>query len=146
MPILHDVPTRDALKKRVQSLRPDAQRRWGQMTVDQMLWHVNAPMAECLGEYTAAPQPAPLPRKLLRWLVLNVPWPRGAKTRPDLVARERHDFEAEKARCLQLIDRITSRDIASSWAPSATFGEMGGRHWSQLHAKHLDHHLRQFGA
>jgi hypothetical protein len=142
---LHDATVRDAVKKRVLSLRPASSRRWGRMTVDQMLWHVNTAMAESLGEYSAAANPVPIPRWLLRWLVLNVPWPRGAKTRPDLVATAQHDFEAERARCLAFVDRVASRDLHASWPASANFGEMSGAHWSRLHAKHLDHHLRQFG-
>lgn len=41
MPLLHDAAHREALRGRVGSLRPGSQRRWGKMTVDQMLWHVN---------------------------------------------------------------------------------------------------------
>lgn len=143
---LHDPPVRDGLRRRIGSLRPEAKGLWGRMTVDQMLWHVNMPLAECLGEYSVAPNPVPLPRAILRWLVLNVPWPKGAPTRPDLVATARHDFDAEKSRCLQLIDRVVARDLDASWPASGNFGAMSGKEWSRLHAKHLDHHLRQFGA
>lgn len=145
MSSLHDDRTRVALKKRVHSLRPDSQRRWGRMTVDQMLWHVNMPMKESLGEYATAAAKAPMPKKLLRWLVLNVPWPRGARTHPDLVASKRYDFEQERAACLELIDRFVARDQQSAFPASASFGAMSCVHWSRLHAKHLDHHLRQFG-
>jgi len=103
-------------------------------------------LAESVGEYSVAPNAVPIPRKLLRWLVLNVPWPRGAGTRPDLVATARHDFEVERTKCLALIDRVVGRDLESDWPRSANFGEMRGRDWSKLHYIHLDHHLRQFGA
>lgn len=145
MALIHHAGVRNTIKKRVQALRPDSQRKWGRMTVDQMLWHVNRPLAESLGEYTGPPAKAPIPRKLLRWLALNVPWPKGARTRPDLVAAKHHDFELEKLRCLDFIDRVASRDMNGVWPRSAGFGEMAGKHWSQLHAKHLDHHLKQFG-
>jgi hypothetical protein len=32
----------------------------------------------------------------------------------------------------------------ASW-PRAVFGPLTGREWSCLHARHLDHHLKQFG-
>jgi hypothetical protein len=146
MSTLHDPAVRGALKKRVQSLRPDSQRKWGRMTVDQMLWHVNLPMRECLGEYTSPPAKAPMPKRLLRWLTLNMPWPKGAPTRPDLVASGQYDFEQERANCLALIDRVAARDVSEAWPVSSGFGEMSGAHWSRLHARHLDHHLKQFGA
>jgi len=145
MAILHDPGVRASFKKRMQMLRPETKPKWGRMTVDQMLWHVNMPLKESLGEYSTAPVKVPLPRKLLRWLVLNVPWPKGAKTRPDLVAAQHYDFEAERASCLALIDRFAARDANATFPNSAMFGEMSCRHWGRLHAKHLDHHLRQFG-
>jgi hypothetical protein len=145
MSLLHHAGVRNTIKKRVESLRPDTQRKWGRMTVDQMLWHVNLPLRESLGEYSTAPNKVPIPRRLLRWLALNVPWPKGARARPDMVAAAHHDFALEKLRCLDLIDRFAHRDMNAVWPPSASFGDMSGRHWSQLHAKHLAHHLKQFG-
>lgn len=115
------------------------------MTVDQMLWHVNVLMKESLGEYEAPPARTPIPPAILLWLTLNVPWPRGARTRPDLVAVAHHEFDQERVQCLQLLDRCAAKDLAGPWPSSGAWGEMSGRDWSRLHAKHLDHHLRQFG-
>ena len=42
MPKLHDPSYRDAIKSRLQSVKPDAPRKWGTMTVDQMMWHLGA--------------------------------------------------------------------------------------------------------
>ena len=36
----------------VEALRPDAARRWGKMSVSQMLWHVNEAMEGALGRMT----------------------------------------------------------------------------------------------
>lgn len=143
---VHDSDVRVSLKQRVQSLRPDSPRQWGKMTVDQMLWHVNVPMKESLGEYSTPAVKAKIPLKMLRWLVLNAPWPRGAPTRPDLVAKTHYDFEQERSKCVELLDRFVARDINGKFPNSALLGEMSGTHWSRLHAKHVDHHLRQFGA
>jgi hypothetical protein len=57
-----------------------------------------------------------------------------------------YDFVAQKAECLALIDRIVARPLSAAWPASASMGKMTGKHWSRLTAKHLDHHLRQFGA
>ena len=48
MRTLHDVAHRSALIERVRALRPDSTRRWGKMSVDQMLWHVNDAIAAAL--------------------------------------------------------------------------------------------------
>jgi hypothetical protein len=82
----------------------------------------------------------------MRWAVLNLPWGRGARTREDMYAVSTHDFTAQKAECLALVDRIYRHSLSSGWPESVTMGRMTGKHWSRLTARHLDHHLRQFGS
>ncbi len=116
------------------------------MSVDQMLWHVNRVMSNAIGEFEPLEIPVPIPRGVAKFLVLNMPWPRNAPTQPAYRADERHEFVAERDRCLHLIDQLTSRRIDStSWGKSAAFRQMTGRDWSRLNGKHLDHHLKQFG-
>jgi hypothetical protein len=147
MATVHDAAVRDDLKRRVQSLRPNAPRLWGKMSVDQMLWHVNESFRLALGEARFQPiRVPPLPKPLIRWVVLNVPWPKGrAPTYVEMVARETYDFAAEQRRCLEFVDRMAAQRIDGDWPDSPTLGAMSGTHWSQLQAKHLEHHLRQFG-
>jgi hypothetical protein len=145
MPILHDSETRAAITQRLVALRPDSERRWGAMSVEQMLWHVNQAMAAALGEVAVAPRKLPLPRPVLKFIVLNLPWMKGAPTHPGFLAKGAYDFDAERARCLRLIDTFTARSIDSEWPLQPNFGRMSGRHISRLQAKHLNHHLSQFG-
>jgi hypothetical protein len=144
--LMHDAGRGAELKRRVQALTPNTTPRWGKMSVDQMLHHMNLSLAESLGEHTAKPNVRGLPRALVRWTILNAPWGRGARTRPDMriPQGQRYDFAQEKERCLSMIDRILAKPMDDSWPESANF-PMTGRHWSQLHYKHLDHHLTQFG-
>ena len=146
MPVLlHDPAVRDSIRARVQKLTPSATRAWGKMSVDQMLWHVNSAMRNALGETTPREKTPLVPFPVMRFLVLNLPWGKGAPTAPDLVAGDRYDFDAEKSRCLALIDQIAAKDIdATGWGKSSLLGEMSGRDWSRLQAKHLNHHLKQF--
>jgi len=145
MPILLHAPgVHAALRRRVQSLTPATPRQWGKMSIGQMLFHVNLVLAESLGEYRAEPSIRGVPRTLVRWMILNMPWPKGAATRPDMLVRDEHDFETEKARCLEMLDRFAAKPLDVEWPEAANF-PMTGRHWSQLQFKHLDHHLRQFG-
>jgi hypothetical protein len=115
------------------------------MSVDQMLWHVNESLEATLGRRTLAPMKLPLPKAMLKFAVLNLPWTKGAPTHPSWVASDHYDFDAERAQCLALIDEFAGRDLGSVWPPSAAFGAASGHDWSRLHAKHLDHHLKQFG-
>ena len=143
--LLHDTGVAPSFRARIQSLRADTRPRWGKMSVDQMLWHINVSMREAVGDYTPILKAMPVPKALMRWAVLNMPWGRGAPTRPDMMPVATHNFDAEKAECLALFDRIVARPLSAEWPVSASLGRMTGKHWSHLTAKHLDHHLRQFG-
>jgi len=145
-PRLHDANVRSQLMTRVGALQANARGRWGRMTVDQMLWHVNEALAHAVGEGDIAQVRPPLPRKMIKFLVLNLPWARNAPTNPRFVAKTAHDFDTEKARCLRLIDALANRTIDGVWMDHPTFGPMIGEEVSPLQAKHLDHHLKQFGA
>jgi hypothetical protein len=117
------------------------------MSVDQMLWHLSAACENALGLRAATPMKMPLPRPFIRFVALNMPWPKGsAPTARELVAKGTYDFEYERKRTLQLLDEIASRGLEATWPESAAFGRMSGRDWSRLMAKHFDHHLRQFSA
>jgi hypothetical protein len=144
--LLHDPDVYASIRRRIESLRPDTRRKWGRMSIDQMLWHVNVSMREAVGEHKPQLGRLPLPKPVLRWAVINLPWGRGAQTRPDMRAVSTHEFEAQKAQCLALLDRIYGRPLSEPWPDSASMGRMTGKHWSRLTAKHLEHHLRQFGS
>lgn len=143
---LHDPAVRDSFRTRIQALGPQTERQWGKMSVDQMLWHINQAFRNAVGDFDMAPFKSPIPRPLLKFFVFRVPWPKGAPTAPEMTAGSRYSFEAERDRCLALIERMTRRDMDEpGWGRSPVFGHMTGREWSRLNAKHLDHHLRQFG-
>jgi hypothetical protein len=142
--MLHDPAIRSSIEARVKALRPDAPRKWGTMTPDQMLWHLNQFLSSALGEGSLKPQKSPMPLPILRFFLLNMPWPKGAPTHPSAVATGSHDFAAERERCLGLIERFVSRPLDGPWPVDPSFGEVTGTFASRLQAKHFDHHLRQF--
>jgi len=147
MRMLHDRDDRERIVARVRSLRPDSARLWGTMTVDQALWHVNQGMRNGLGELRLELTPGPpMPRALFKWLALRVPWPRGARTAPAFVARGAYDFEEQRTALLNSVEVLAGRALGGPWPPHTGFGKMSGTDWSRLMHKHLDHHLRQFGA
>ena len=145
MPSIHESACRSALEARIRALTPQASRRWGKMSADQMLHHVNFGLTMALGEATVQPKKAPLPRAVLKFMVLNLPWPKGAPTAPEFLAESTYDFVAEHARCLTLLDRLASRPLETLENVHPMFGRMTGRDVSRLQAKHLNHHLTQFG-
>jgi hypothetical protein len=116
------------------------------MTVDQMLWHVNQFLGADIGETKLDVQKNPMPLPLLRFAVLYLPWPKSAPTHAQAVPKTEYDFAEQKARCLALIDRFVAKPLDGTWPASGAFGPQTGKFASRLHAKHLDHHFKQFGA
>ena len=146
MALVHTPGVKAELRRRIEALRPDSQRRWGKMSIAQMLWHVNETMESALGRVTLAPQKVPLPKPLMKFVVINLPWPKGAPTlKPWMPHNDRYDFAAERSRCLALLDEVCARPIDSPWPDSPSLGPMSGRDVSKLMSKHLNHHLTQFG-
>jgi hypothetical protein len=89
----------------------------------------------------------PMPGPLFRFVAVNFPWPKSSPTHPGLsVLGERCDFAGEKARCLTLLEEFAGKRMESAWPDSPIFGRVTGKFNSRLQAKHVDHHLKQFGA
>jgi len=145
MPMLHDESYRSQIVSRIGRLRRDTARRWGKMSADQMLWHVNGGLSITLGQMHVPPQKLPVPRAIMRLVALNLPWPKGWPTMPMFVASGSYDFDAERVRCLQLIDQLAAKRLDEDWPTHPLLGKLSGREASKLQAKHLDHHLKQFG-
>ncbi|MCU0617752.1 MAG: DinB family protein [Gemmatimonadaceae bacterium] len=123
---------------------------WGRMTVAQMLAH-------CCVAYemvytTTHPRPNPLMRWVLRAFVKQgvvgpKPYPKSSPTAPAFRITDQREFEAERARLIAYVERV-ARDgrAAFEGRESLSFGPLTAAEWNTLFAKHLDHHLRQFGA
>ena len=149
MKSVFDPAVREGLVARLKRLAPDTPARWGKFTVTRMLAHVNDAMRMNVGELAVAPKPNPFRNAFGRWLlVYALPWPKGAPTAPELLARGRSDpvqFEAERTGFRELLERIAARQGAKEWPEHPAFGAMREKDVGVLVCKHLDHHLRQFG-
>src|SRR5262250_3375752 len=86
MKTLRNAPEKAEILRRLQSIQPGSQRRWGSMSAHQMICHLNDGFLLYMGERTAAPAKTPLPRTLAKWFALWAPiqWPQGFKTAPEL--------------------------------------------------------------
>jgi hypothetical protein len=143
--LIHDPAVRASIEARLSRLRPDSKGVWGRMSVDQMLWHVNQALVTALGRVELEDKGLPVPAFIVRFVTLNMPWVRNAPTNGAMVARTPYDFNQQLAQCRALIADVAARDIDHAPPLHPVFGQMTGRQQSRLHAKHLDHHLKQFG-
>ena len=146
MSSIHDSEYCTALRARVDKLESNSQHLWGEMSVDQMLWHLNGSMSLGLGKLRAAPMKPPLPRPLMIPFALYMPFPKGkAQTLPELRATSGYDFNAERVRFHTLIEEFALKPLHFNWLDHPLFGHLSGPAWSRISARHVDHHLRQFG-
>jgi hypothetical protein len=145
MPLLHDGAVKASIESRLSKLTPQSRAAWGKMTVGQMLWHVNQAMDAALGRLPLPAERPPIPRPVIRFMVLNMPWTKNAPTSKAFVPQQDYDFHTELARCRMLVAEVVARDVGHAPPDHPVFGQMTGAQQSKLHAKHIDHHLKQFG-
>lgn len=146
MHAVHDPDFRRDIRARADSLTSASARRWGTMTVDQMLWHLNASFGLGLGKVRAAGMTSPMPRAIMRPVALYLPWPKGKVAAvPETRASGPHDLAEERQRFHVLVEEFASRPLHFNWLPHPMLGRLSGPAWSRLLAKHVDHHFRQFG-
>jgi len=135
---------------RIDQLTPDSQPQWGTMNVAQMLAHCS------LFQDIVMDNTSPQSRSWLGILVgrfakpifyNNRPLARNMSTIPTILITDNKDFETEKEFLKQKIiafqkngpDKCTNH-------PHPFFGKLTSEQWGKGIYKHLDHHLRQFGA
>jgi hypothetical protein len=149
MKSLFDSNDREKIASRICALKPEAERQWGKMNLAQMLAHCVATLGMASGQMN-------LPRAfigrvlgpLFRPAFLGeTPFRHNAPTSPKLVVADTRTFEIEKNRLLQAItDFGTGGEAKCTRHPHPFFGKLTPEQWGIVQHKHIDHHLRQFGA
>ncbi len=150
--MIHDLFTPTGLaatKARIEQLTPETQPAWGKMSAAQMLAHCNVAYEI---EYTDKhPRPNALMRLVIRLfakaqVVGPKPYPRNGRTAPMFLVTDERDFEVERQRLLDHLDKTHDLGAAHfDGKQNAGFGQLSLKQWNTLFSKHLDHHLGQFG-
>jgi len=147
---LYQAETLAKVQARLAGLTAAAPRRWGTMTAAQMLAHCSRGMEWAVGErrpprmYAGRLLGLMFKDKVLRD---DTPMRPGSPTAPDLLVRDECDFEAERERLAGLLARFAANGAAGCTKhPHSFFGRLTPDEWACLTYKHIDHHLRQFGA
>lgn len=139
----------DELILRINNLNAQSTPEWGKMNVSQMLAHLCIAYDMAYGLITD--KPPFLLRPIMKWFVKPMvtgpkPYPKNGKTAPVFIISDQRDFEKEKKRLINYIERV-KKDGKESFEgrPSPSFGPLTADEWNSLFYKHADHHLRQFG-
>jgi hypothetical protein len=134
---------------RLDKLQPTSQRQWGKMEVAQMMAHCNATMDMALGRLN---RPRVLIGRILGPFVRHVftndkPFSRNSPTDEKLKISDQRDFLREQKQLKQKVRQFHDGGEAHCTKhPHPFFGALTPHEWSTGMYKHLDHHLRQFGA
>lgn len=136
--------------ERIDQLTPETPGKWGKMNVSQMLAHCNVPYALTF-EPEKFPKPSFIARLLLSTFVKpkvtnELPYRRELPTSPVFVVGNDKDFEDEKKKLIANIQRVQQLGREAFDGKSyINFGKMTAQQWNNMFAKHLNHHLSQFG-
>jgi Protein of unknown function (DUF1569) len=138
--------------QRLALINPTSRRRWGTMTVGQMLCHLSDAYRVALGDRQAKAVRNRYNGPLMRWMALwlPLPWPPGVPTVPECDANAGGtppaDFEDDKRELLTLLERFAAQPNEAEQHAHPFFGQMTGKEWMRWGYLHADHHLRQFSA
>lgn len=135
------------IKRRIESLQPGSEKRWGVMSPAQMLAHCSAWMEMAAGLDT--PPRNFLGRivgKIAKKSILEKPVQKNMPTDKSLIVEGERDFATERQRLLSWVDRFSAQGPAGCTThPHSFFGYRTPLEWATMGYKHLDHHLSQFG-
>jgi hypothetical protein len=139
----------DEVIARIDTLQPATQRQWGKMDVAQMMAHCSATLEMASGRLNP---PRILIGRLIGPFVKPIftnekPLSRNSPTDKKLIVSDRRDFAREQEQLkLRLRQFQEGGEAHCTRHPHPFFGALNPQDWSRGMYKHLDHHLRQFGA
>jgi Protein of unknown function (DUF1569) len=147
---LFERETVDEIISRIDKLQPTSQRHWGKMDVAQMLAHCSAGMDMASGHLN-------LPRSFLGIVIGRFvkpiytnekPFSQNNPTAKELVfSNQQCNFLREQGQLRAKVRQFHEGGEAQCTRhPHPFFGALTPQEWSRGSYKHLDHHLRQFGA
>lgn len=136
---------------RVNKLKHDTRPEWGKMNVAQMLTHCSVPYAyEFESEKYGKPATG-FKRFIMRALLKSTiagpkPYKRNSRTAPDFIVTDKRDFDVEKERLVTYIKKVEELGPSHfEGKVTQSIGPLSAQEWNTMFAKHLDHHLTQFG-
>ena len=139
----------DEILDRIDQLTPHTRGLWGQMNAAQMLAHLNVAYEMIYTDQH--PRPGLFKSIILKYIVKpyvvsDKIYPKNTKTAPQFKITKAKDFEKEKKRLIDYIQKTLA--LGADYfdgMPSHSFGVLSKEEWNAMLYKHLDHHLRQFG-
>lgn len=135
---------------RIDSLTETSQPLWGKMDVAQMVKHCQMPLLVANGKMELPEDIGffkKLGLKLFKSMMYNdKPWPKNLTTPKSFKVTDAQVFELERDQLKIAINEFHAKALNMHWPKHPYFGDFTTDQWGKIEYKHLDHHLRQFGA
>ena len=138
---------------RIEALSPASQAEWGEMNVQEMLKHTSTALG--IGLATKTMKRTFIGRLLggigkRMWINSGKPFAKNGPTDPRLKFKidsvNEAQLEEAKQRLIGEVAEFHQRGATGMpETPHPFFGKLTPDEWDRLMAKHIDHHLRQFG-
>lgn len=139
----------DEISGRIDSLQASSKPLWGKMNVAQMLTHCRLALEVASGRKD-------LPRTFLGYILgpfikptfyNDKPLPKNSPTADYFIVTDERVFNEERYILKRTVkDFNEGGETKCTSKPHAFFGKLTAEQWGMGMYKHLDHHLKQFGA
>ena len=138
---------RRELTDRLGAMAPGGRAGWGAFNAPKMMCHLADSLMMAMGDLKVAPKRLPIRYTPLKQLIIYVaPFPKSAPTAPELLVRQPRQWDNDVSEVQDLLARAGSARTTDAWPDHPAFGKLSKRAWGVLIYRHMDHHLRQFGA
>lgn len=137
------------LLNRLDNVTKDTKPQWGKMTAPQMVAHLNVAYEMTLEDKHKRPNA--IARFLIKLLAKSTvvgpkPYAKNGRTAPEFIINDDRDIDAEKQRLKTYMNQVLKiGGDAFHNRESYAMGKLTTDEWNMLFAKHMDHHLQQFG-
>jgi hypothetical protein len=149
MKTVFDSATRDELLRRIDAVQPGSQRQWGKMSAAQMFEHTARTLEMPTGK---RPPQRVFIGKLISWMFKKQflgekPFGKNSPTGADFIVHDEPALDAGREKVKSLLRELCAGgEKGCDGRVHAFFGPLTGAEWGVSTYKHVDHHLRQFGA
>ena len=141
----------ERLVARLERIAPDAVPRWGVLRRDTLMEHLVWVVRHSMGRSTQMPFSGNwLSVHLLGPLFLRglIPIPKNLKVprrlaKQGVTLREPGDLDTLRRLLEEYLNLVQADELHP--APHPFFGDVGVDGWDQIHVRHFEHHLLQFG-
>jgi len=150
MKSLFETEAHQEILDRIEKLNENSQAKWGKMSVTKMLKHCQLPLEVSMGKKELNSNIGFMKKlvfKLFKSSLYNDKlWKPGIPTAPEYVVKNDHTFNTEKTNLEAIVTEFSGLKNKTDWTDHVFFGKLTPEQWGKSQYKHLDHHLRQFGA